>query len=66
MKIFLTEIDAYGTVFAGPNIVAKTLEAAEEAADKHGMVIIGELDSIYIDDDNNEHMNVLDEDTVVH
>ena len=66
MKIFLTEIEAYGTIFAGPNIIAENIEEAEEAAKNNGINVIGELDSIYIDDDNNEHMNVLDEDTVVH
>ena len=27
MKIFLTEIEAYGTIFAGPNIVASSYES---------------------------------------
>ena len=29
MKIFLTEIEAYGTTFAGPNIIASSFEQAE-------------------------------------
>ena len=51
MKIFLTEIEAYGTTFAGPNIVASSYEKAELAAAQNHLVVVGELDSIYIDDE---------------
>jgi hypothetical protein len=57
MKIFLTEINAYGTTFAGPNIIAKTIERAEQAATQNGLVVVGVLDSIYIDNSDSEHMN---------
>ena len=50
MKIFLTEIEAYGTTFAGPNIVASSYEKADLAAAQHHLVVVGELDSIYVDD----------------
>ena len=50
MKIFLTEIEAYGTTFAGPNIVASSYEKAELAAAQNHLVVVGELDSIYVDD----------------
>ena len=43
MKIFLTEINAYGTTFAGPNIIAKTIERAEQAATQNGLVVVGQL-----------------------
>ena len=68
MKIFLTEIEAYGTTFAGPNIIAKTSKRAEKAAMQNGLVIVGELDSIYIDDSENEHINVIqnNEDKIIH
>ncbi len=68
MKIFLTEIDAYGTTFAGPNIIASTVERAEQAATQNGLVVVGQLDSIYIDDSDSEHMNMvgLTEDKIVH
>ena len=59
MKIFLTEIEAYGTTFAGPNIIAPTFETAEIAALKNNLVVVGELDSIYIDDSYIEHDNVV-------
>jgi hypothetical protein len=41
MKIFLTEIEAYGTTFAGPNIIASTIERAEQAATHNGLVVVG-------------------------
>jgi hypothetical protein len=68
MKIFLTEIEAYGTTFAGPNIIASTIEKAEQAATHNGLVIVGVLDSIYIDDSDSEHMNKvgLNEEKIIH
>ena len=68
MKIFLTEIEAYGTTFAGPNIIASTIERAEQAATHNGLVIVGVLDSIYIDDSDSQHINkvVLDEEKIIH
>jgi hypothetical protein len=59
VKIFLTELEAYGTLFAGPNIIASTFERAEEAATRNNLVVVGELDSIYIDSDDMEHNNVI-------
>ena len=68
MKIFLTEIDVYGKTFAGPNIIASTVERAEQAATHNGLVVVGVLDSIYIDDSDSKHMNMvgLNEDKIVH
>ena len=60
MKIFLTEIEAYGTTFAGPNIVASSYEKAELAAAQNHLVVVGELDSIYVDDKlEQEHLNTI-------
>ena len=68
MKIFLTEINVYGTTFAGPTIIASTIERAEQAATHNGLVVVGVLDSIYIDDSESEHMNMvgLNEEKIVH
>ena len=69
MKIFLTEIKAYGTTFAGPNIVASSYEKAELAAAQNHLVVVGELDSIYIDDElEKEHLNTIpnENDRTVH
>ncbi len=69
MKIFLTEIEAYGTTFAGPNIIATTFEKAELAAAQNHLVVVGELDSIYVDDKlEQEHLNTIpkENDRTVH
>ena len=60
MKIFLTEIEAYGKTFQGPNIVAETLEKAERAAKNNYLVIVGELDSIYVNGNDEIHLNLID------
>jgi len=69
MKIFLTEIEAYGTTFAGPNIVASSYEKAELAAAQNHLVVVGELDSIYVDDNlEQEHLNMIpkEKDRILH
>jgi len=69
MKIFLTEIEAYGTTFAGPNIVASSFEQAELAAAHNHLVVVGELDSIYVDDKlEKEYLNTIPQkkDRVLH
>ncbi len=69
MKIFLTEIEAYGTTFAGPNIVASSYEKAEIAAAQNHLVVVGELDSIYVDDElEKEYLNTIpkEEDRTMH
>jgi len=51
VKIYLTELEIYGNVYAGPNIIAATLEQAELAANKNGLVVVGELENIVVNDD---------------
>lgn len=51
MKIYLTEMEIYGVTYAGPNIVASSFEKADEAAEKSGLTVIGELDSLVVNDD---------------
>ena len=69
MKIFLTEIEAYGTTFAGPNIIATSYEKAEQAAAQNHLVVVGELDSIYVDEElEKEYLNTIpkEDDRIVH
>ena len=69
MKIFLTEMEAYGTTFAGPNIIASTFEKAEQAAAQNHLVVVGELDSIYVDEElEKEYLNTIPkkEDRILH
>ena len=51
MKIYLTELEIYGNVYTGPNIIAATLEQAEVAANKNGLVVVGEIENIVVNDD---------------
>ena len=51
MKIYLTELEIYGNVYTGPNIIAANLEQAEVAANKNGLVVVGELENIVVNDD---------------
>ena len=53
-------MEAYGTTFAGPNIIASTFEKAELAASQNHLVVVGELDSIYINDElEQEYLNTI-------
>jgi hypothetical protein len=52
MKIYLTEMEVYGKVFAGPNIVAPSFEKAEQAAEQSGLIVVGELDSLVVNEDD--------------
>ena len=51
MKIYLTELEIYGNVYTGPNIIAANLEQAEVASNKNGLVVVGELENIVVNDD---------------
>ena len=51
MKIFLTEFIAPDNhLYSGPNIVAKDLRTAELAAFENGLMVAGELESLYVTD----------------
>ena len=60
MKIFLTEMTKDGKTFAGPNIVAESIEEAEDAAKSNGLILLGEFKEIFI---ANDLMSYLDEPT---
>jgi phage terminase small subunit len=49
-------------------VIAETFEKADEAAAKNGLIVVGELDSIYVDESDTAHGNVipLKEDRTVH
>jgi hypothetical protein len=49
MKIFLTEFIAPDNkLYNGPNIIAQDLRTAELAAFENGLMVSGELDSLYV------------------
>jgi hypothetical protein len=45
-------MEVYGKVFAGPNIVAPSFEKAEQAAEQSGLIVVGELDSLVVNEDD--------------
>lgn len=45
-------MEVYGKVFAGPNIVASSFEKAEQAAEQSGLIVVGELDTLVVNDDD--------------
>ena len=51
MKIYLTEMEVYGKVFAGPNIVASSFEKADEAASQSGLTDWRTCSLVVNDDD---------------
>ena len=65
-RIFLTEITMRGKTFAGPNIIAETFALAEEAAEQNGLVLVGELDSIVVDDVGNSSYTNIPIDETIH
>jgi|TARA_R110001583_G_scaffold167578_1_gene320399 hypothetical protein len=46
MRIFLTEFEEHGTLFAGTNIFAETEEEADTKAQTLGLIIIGEITAV--------------------
>ena len=60
MKIYLTEMEVYGKVFAGPNIVASSFEKAEQAAEQSGLIVVGELDTLVVNDDDTWYPTTVD------
>ena len=60
MKIYLTEMEVYGKVFAGPNIVASSFEKAEQAAEQSGLIVVGELDTLVVNDDDKWYPTTVD------
>ena len=43
MKIFLTEVEDNGKIYAGPNILAQNWEEAEQAAKYNNLILVGEF-----------------------
>tara|TARA_B100000900_G_scaffold76200_1_gene60981 strand:- start:658 stop:858 length:201 start_codon:yes stop_codon:yes gene_type:complete len=43
MKIYLTEVEDNGKIYAGPNILALNWEEAEKAAKYNNLILVGEF-----------------------
>lgn len=52
MRIFATQFEHDGKIYAGPNIIARDFEQAEAIAELKGIEVVGELtDYVYLEDD---------------
>jgi|TARA_B100000900_G_scaffold386793_1_gene377522 hypothetical protein len=66
MKVFLTELTMYGKTYAGPNIIAENMDTAIKAAEQNGLELVGELDTIVVDDSGNSYHTELSFEETIH
>lgn len=66
MKVFLTELNMYGKTYAGPNIIAENMDTAIKAAEQNGLELVGELDTIVVDDSGNSYHTELSFEETIH
>ena len=55
-----------GRKFAGPNIIAENMDTAIEAAEQNGLELVGELDTIIVDNFGNSHYTELSLNETLH
>ena len=59
MRVFITEFKHDGTFYEGPNIVAESFEAAEATAELYAVNVVGMLDVIITDYNEDSYKRVL-------
>jgi|TARA_B100001094_G_scaffold308935_1_gene342099 hypothetical protein len=59
MKVFITEFKHDGLFYEGPNIVAESFEDAEVTAETYGVNVVGMLDVIITDNNEDDYKRVL-------
>lgn len=59
MKVFITEFLHDGLFYEGPNIVAESFEDAEVTAETYGVNVVGMLDVIITDNNEDDYKRVL-------
>jgi len=59
MKVFITEFLHDGLFYEGPNIVAESFEDAEVTAETYGVNVVGMLDVIITDHNEDDYKRVL-------
>ena len=59
MKVFITEFKHDGLFYEGPNIVAESFEDAEVTAETYGVHVVGMLDVIITDNNEDDYKRVL-------
>jgi len=66
MKVFLTELTMRGRTYAGPNIIAEDIDLALEAAEQNGLILVGELDTIVVDESGNSQYTDISTNKTIH
>lgn len=56
----------YGKTYAGPNIIAENMDTAIKAAEQNGLELVGELDTIVVDDSGNSYHTELSFEETIH
>ena len=59
MRVFITEFLHDGRFYEGPNIVAESFEAAEKTAEQYNVNVVGMLDVIITDSNEDDYKRVL-------
>tara|TARA_R110000765_G_scaffold304210_1_gene398214 strand:- start:1338 stop:1520 length:183 start_codon:yes stop_codon:yes gene_type:complete len=59
MKVFATKFEVGDKTYGGPFIYAENLEAAEEEALIHGVVVVAAIHTIFAHEENDEWNRVL-------
>ena len=66
MKIFLTEVEDNGKIYAGPNILALNWEEAEKAAKYNNLILVGEFVEIVTEGGLMHYIDKADSAEVLH
>ena len=66
MKIYLTEVEDNGKLYAGPNILAVNWEEAEKAAKYNNLILVGEFVEIVTEGGLMHYIDKADSAKVLH
>tara|TARA_R100000388_G_scaffold30743_1_gene24073 strand:- start:243 stop:443 length:201 start_codon:yes stop_codon:yes gene_type:complete len=66
MKIYLTEVEDNGKIYAGPNILALNWEEAEQAAKYNNLILVGEFVEIVTEGGLMHYIDKADSAEVLH
>ena len=66
MKIYLTEVEDNGKIYAGPNILALNWEEAEKAAKYNNLILVGEFVKIVTEGGLMHYIDKADSAEVLH
>ena len=66
MKIYLTEVEDNGKIYAGPNILVLNWEEAEKAAKYNNLILVGEFVEIVTEGGLMHYIDKADSAEVLH